>query len=212
LGYGGQYLVLVPDQDLIMVATSGLRPMDFFIPEDLLNNYILPASLSNVPLPANPAGMVMMEQRLAALADSGKADPLPSLPETAWTVSERVYFLDPSPVGWQTVALAFRPGYPDAVFSADGVEYNVGLDGMHRTSDPPPGLAVPRESVRLMRGSWTGGDTFVIELLLLGRPDRYTETFQFQGEELVLTEDVYLSGNRYVTRGNAQLRKSSRRR
>jgi CubicO group peptidase (beta-lactamase class C family) len=57
LGYGGQYIVVVPEKNLIMVATSALPLNSYFVPEDLLNYYILPASESAEPLPPNPGGV-----------------------------------------------------------------------------------------------------------------------------------------------------------
>jgi len=43
LGYAGQYIIVVPDQELVVVFTSDLPERDFFVPEILFNDYILPA-------------------------------------------------------------------------------------------------------------------------------------------------------------------------
>ena len=60
-GYGGQYILLVPDKDLEVVFTSDLQPEDFNIPAGLFENYILPAIKSNDPLPANPTSAAHLE-------------------------------------------------------------------------------------------------------------------------------------------------------
>jgi CubicO group peptidase (beta-lactamase class C family) len=60
LGYGGQYIVVVPDRNLVMVATATLVPQEFFAPENLLKDYIVPASRASRPLPPNPPSVDAM--------------------------------------------------------------------------------------------------------------------------------------------------------
>jgi CubicO group peptidase (beta-lactamase class C family) len=43
-GYGGQFIYVVPDRNMVVVFTGELRDDDFFIPEGLLNDYIIPAA------------------------------------------------------------------------------------------------------------------------------------------------------------------------
>ncbi len=43
-GYGGQFIYVVPEQNMVVVFTGELRDEDFFIPEGLLNEYIIPAA------------------------------------------------------------------------------------------------------------------------------------------------------------------------
>ena len=52
-GLGGQYILLLPAQDLEVVFTAGLSPREFQIPYDMFESYILPAIKSDTPLPAN---------------------------------------------------------------------------------------------------------------------------------------------------------------
>jgi hypothetical protein len=44
LGYQGQYICVAPEKDLVVVFTSDLAEIDFLIPENLLNEYIIPAA------------------------------------------------------------------------------------------------------------------------------------------------------------------------
>ena len=44
LGYQGQFIYVVPEKNMVVVFTSKLRDNDFFIPETLLNEYIIPAA------------------------------------------------------------------------------------------------------------------------------------------------------------------------
>jgi len=67
-GLGGQYILLLPAQDLEVVFTSDLSPQDFQKPYDLFETYILPAIKSNDPLPANPPSATRLETLLKAAA------------------------------------------------------------------------------------------------------------------------------------------------
>ncbi len=62
LGYAGQYIVVLPAQDAVVVFTSALPDEQFFAPRDLVEQLIIPAMESSDPLPANTDGT----SRLAA--------------------------------------------------------------------------------------------------------------------------------------------------
>jgi CubicO group peptidase (beta-lactamase class C family) len=68
LGYAGQYIVVVPEQDLVVVFTSDLAEEDFYVPQELLNEFIIPAVASSGVLPANPDGLARLEAAIEALA------------------------------------------------------------------------------------------------------------------------------------------------
>lgn len=67
-GRGGQYILLLPAQDLEVVFTSDLSSQDFQKPYDLFETYILPAIKSSDPLPANPTSAARLEALLKAVA------------------------------------------------------------------------------------------------------------------------------------------------
>jgi CubicO group peptidase (beta-lactamase class C family) len=68
LGYAGQYIVVVPEQELVVVFTSDLAEEDFYLPQELLNEFIIPAVESSGRLPANPGGVARLEACIEALA------------------------------------------------------------------------------------------------------------------------------------------------
>jgi CubicO group peptidase (beta-lactamase class C family) len=43
LGYAGQFIYVVPDKDLVVIFTSDLPENQFFVPEELLMEYIVPS-------------------------------------------------------------------------------------------------------------------------------------------------------------------------
>ena len=68
LGYAGQYIVVVPQKDMVVVFTSDLSERQFFVPQELLDDFILPAAKSSNPLPENPDGVALFESLIKALA------------------------------------------------------------------------------------------------------------------------------------------------
>jgi CubicO group peptidase (beta-lactamase class C family) len=68
LGYAGQFVFVVPDKDMVIVFVSDLEERDFYVPQELLTDWILPAARSTRPLPENPDGVTLLESRIQALA------------------------------------------------------------------------------------------------------------------------------------------------
>jgi CubicO group peptidase (beta-lactamase class C family) len=54
VGHRGQFIYVMPRQNMVVVFTSSLKGADFFIPENLLKKYILPAATAEKPMPENP--------------------------------------------------------------------------------------------------------------------------------------------------------------
>jgi len=69
LGYAGQFIFVVPEQALVVTFTSDLEERDFYAPQRLLNDFIIPAAESSTALPANPDGVASLEARIEALAN-----------------------------------------------------------------------------------------------------------------------------------------------
>ena len=69
LGYSGQYIVVIADKEMVVVFVSDLEEQDFYVPQRLLNDFIIPAAKSATPLPDNPEGVALLESRIEALAN-----------------------------------------------------------------------------------------------------------------------------------------------
>ena len=68
LGYAGQYILVAPEKEMVVVFTGDLAERDFYTPQNLLNDFIIPAAKSPAPLPANPDGVAQLEALIDALA------------------------------------------------------------------------------------------------------------------------------------------------
>jgi len=69
LGYAGQFIFVVPDKDMVVVFVSDLSDNDFYNPQRLLDDFIIPAAKSASPLSDNPDGVALLESRTEALAN-----------------------------------------------------------------------------------------------------------------------------------------------
>jgi CubicO group peptidase (beta-lactamase class C family) len=69
LGYGGQFIFVVPEVDLVVVFTSELPESDFYVPQVLLEDYILPAAVSGEPLPQDSSAEALLKQRIDDLSN-----------------------------------------------------------------------------------------------------------------------------------------------
>jgi CubicO group peptidase (beta-lactamase class C family) len=68
LGYAGQFIFVIPEKDMVVVFVSDLAERDFYIPQQLLEDFIIPAAKSFDPLTENPKGVALLESRIKALA------------------------------------------------------------------------------------------------------------------------------------------------
>lgn len=68
LGYAGQFIFVVPKADLVVVFTSHLEDEDFYAPQRLLDEYIIPAVRSSTSLPPDPQGVALLDSGTKALS------------------------------------------------------------------------------------------------------------------------------------------------
>ena len=69
LGYAGQFIFVVPEKALVVAVTSDLEERDFYVPQQLLNDFVIPAVKSSAPLSANPDGVLALDASITVLAN-----------------------------------------------------------------------------------------------------------------------------------------------
>ena len=172
-GRHGQYIITLPEQDMVIVFTGGLwdtwDPIHgFYYPFDLVKKFILPSIAGNIAIPENTNAMAEHKALLNRMANpEPKVQPLP---KTAMMISgKKIKFNQiihsPAPYPLETISLLFDDSNECKVFiSWGGVEtwyFRAGLDGLfHR--NPFTFLST---LVGYSRGSWVDNSTFVFETI-----------------------------------------------
>jgi CubicO group peptidase (beta-lactamase class C family) len=179
LGAGGQYLIVVPEQRLVVVFTAGLPGERFSVPEELAVEYVLPAVLSDDPLP--PAADA--QARLAtAIAQAGSA-PKPTevvMPPIATAVDGVRYEFRPNDWGLEAFRISFTrdTAQIEAEFADVSLEVEPRLDGRFvMFEDPGGGLSA-------IRAAWQGDDTLTLEMRTPGEVARQTWRLTFDESTL----------------------------
>ena len=176
LGYAGQFIFVLPERNMVVVFTSGLSPQDFYIPETLLNDYIIPAARSAGPLPENPDGVARLEARIKDAATARPESALP-LPEMARRVSDRAYVFEDNALDFKRFSLAFEEGeaWFKLSFRDKQIEVRVGLDGVFRRTQSAGYL-------RAYKGAWTTDDTFFMFYKIVGYAENGSLEMDFDGD------------------------------
>jgi len=187
-GAHGQYIIVVPDHDLVVVSTARLSLMTL-VPLSLTNGFVVPAVLSDGPLPPDPEA----QARLTAAVAATSAGPEPqevALADMAALVDGVRYEYRPNDWGWEWFEIDFRSD--TAVVreaNTEGlIELVVGLDGRYRANDD---LQVA------LRGAWHNDNTFVVEFYVFGQTDQEIRQYSFEDGS------VRIRGEREITSGGS---------
>jgi hypothetical protein len=192
LGTSGQYIMVAPEENLVVVVTSSASGMGTFFPAKLFNQYILPAIQSNEAIAPNVAA----QSELAIMSDPPELSivpqAVPELPAIAQEISGETYSLEENRWNYDNFQFVFDPTLDYATFSYvakvhDAASFHVGLDGVYRFTDTDVGSFAAY-------GSWTAPDTFEISYQQIGYSAPAQFILTFDQDEIDVTE-VSLTGS-----------------
>lgn len=189
-GTGGQQMTLLADLDLIAVVTAG-SSTDFPL-KTLLNAFIRPAAVSEMPLPANPDGYAALQAQIHRVET---LEPKPvKFPAVARKVSGKVYRLEE---GWffDTLSLRFADSEARLLLTQPegDMELVLPLDATYR-------ITQNGENWFARRGYWQDEYTFVAEQRALDGTFTDKTSLTFRGEDVnVFYESLPLPLTRRVT-------------
>jgi CubicO group peptidase (beta-lactamase class C family) len=178
-GAFGQYCVVLPAQDAVLVITSAVDDMQAVL--NVVWQHLLPA-LGPAPLPEDTAAQARLADKLSGLAlepPQGQA-----LTRMAAAISGKTFLLEPNPLKVEAVSFDFgasgstlklRTQDDEQVITAGCGAWIEGVMG-----DRPVAAS----------GVWTAADTFVLTLRYYETPVYDTHTFQFDGDGLLLKGGV----------------------
>lgn len=178
LGRAGQRITVIPQLDVVVVFTGG-----GFEPADV-GRFIASALRSDRPIPEDPAGYSMLQEKIAAAASPPAAQPVPELPPIAMKISGRQYALDKNGLGLLSIGFTFAGG--DTALLELKLEdrresHPVGLDGVYRVS----GQSLDSRPIAV-RGAWLSKKEFVFTYNDFTAAENTTAHAVFQGDGISL--------------------------
>jgi CubicO group peptidase (beta-lactamase class C family) len=197
-GFGGQYLFVIPDLDLIIVFTSGLEDPLFPTPKELVEAYLLPAVRSPEPITPNPQAFRALKAIVEKLGHP-EPEPVAPFPEIAKQISGKTFQITQDGSGGQlfkTISFTFMGNdvcTAETLWS-DGRSdvLQGGLDNVFRMND----FEVNQRPVKAaFKGSWQDDHTFVAYVKDMSQVDTAIHTYTFEGKKLSI--DINSSMNFY---------------
>ncbi len=198
-GHGGQFIYVFPQQDMVVVFTSGLGERLINQPQELIKRYILPAVQSEGALPANPEAAARL-RNAEKLAAHPQPHAIPDLPETARVIAGKTYMLDSNSLGIQEFSITFHGDTAriDELLTGDQLlQLLVGLDGAFRTTQ------AGERGIIALKGYWQDGKTLVIDQQVLGKAERLESRITFEGDNLTINGRDLMDGLTTVIHGTA---------
>ncbi len=193
-GRGGQKIMVMPEEDMIVVMTGGGYDASKITP------LIFQSIKSAKPLPPNPEAYKQLQS---------KSKEAVRAPDAAYTVTihphfqGKAYKMEPNSIRLDKIALTFdKSGAAQVKLTLLGNELNVpvGLDGVYRTSPNGP-LHLPIGAI----GKWEPGGAFLLDLNFIANINHYKLDMRFSGDEIQiianeasgLAKNVTIKGKSY---------------
>ena len=184
MGTAGQYIMVSPEDNLVMVVTSQSSGLGTFKSAQLLDDYVRKA-ISDEPLPLNPSAQAELEAYASSPEFVQEAPASFELPVIAMQISGNTYLLEENNWNYDNFKFVFDPESDYATFSyttrqSDVILYDVGLDGVYRFTETNSGTFAAV-------GTWVTPQTFEISYQQIGysNPGKWTLTFSDQAIEVI---------------------------
>lgn len=190
LGYGGDYIFVVPELDLVVVFTGGIyNTNELFYPGELMEKYIVPAVKSDAPLESNQKTSESLSKVSDMVQNAPPPDAVSPLPEIAKRISGKTFIMDSS----NTFTFWFKGGNECTIRQDSNVTFKVGLDNVFRTADvrnTSGGMA--DHNHKAFKGRWLDEKTFQVTAQDLedGFETTYTVVFKDDGIEMKAKSNV----------------------
>ncbi len=187
-GAGGQYIIINPDLDLVVVFTAdgfdNINRYDKFM-KQFLENYIYSTAKSNSSL--SPKPIVIRE--LNDIAQELEHPPKTSakkMPTIAASISSANYLFERNKVGFQSTSFTFSDSTCNWEYriGEQKVSLKVGLDGNYLNNDIAFSMGVnPNGDKIACKGYWDG-NKFIITHHIIGDPSKQIFIFDFSDNKM----------------------------
>ncbi len=193
-GVFGQYCIVMPEQDAVLVMTSGLDIFDMQQPLNLVWDILLPAMRPDA-LPEDAAVQAALSRKLSSLSRTpaqGQAiSPLAS------SISGRTYAVDGNALGIETIRLSFAGADCTLHVRTEAGEETIPCGyGQWQRGQPTALFRQPLLFDRtpiMSSGAWTADDVFTLIVRLVETPFYHTLVCHFMGDELLIESRINVS-------------------
>jgi CubicO group peptidase (beta-lactamase class C family) len=179
-GYGGQFIFVIPSENMVVVICGWMKGTDQIVPIKLLQSEILPAVLSSAPLPQNAEGLTELQSQISSLAKAvPTSEQMPKMPPMAEAISGRTYRLQGGKYNFRSFTFHFRRNGAilQLMMGSSDQGCTVGLDGIFRITDTGRTYDVA------CKGQWSDDQTFEVDWTHVGGNQRHVVTFSFEGRD-----------------------------
>jgi CubicO group peptidase (beta-lactamase class C family) len=192
-GAFGQFTIVMPNQDAVVVMTSESKNMQTQL--DLVWEHLLPA-MKEKPLPTDSQTQTRLQQTLASLALTIPKNQ-PSSP-TAARVSGKIFKIETNDLGLRSVSFAFRNDGCVVTFKDARAAHAIacGIERWQRGETALPGTpprlisgGMPKPGTKhklVASGTWKDENTFEMTWRYYETPHRDTVTCRFDGDKVAI--------------------------
>lgn len=206
LGYAGQYLIVSPDLELVVVFTSALSEQDFYLPWRFYENYVVPAVVDSSPLPPDQNSHDRLGNAVTSLADGSSAANVQretgdAIQEREHSITNRRIGFERNPFGLSGMTFHFQANTDDPVeptvrehYTARTLDYRIGQNGRYAQTDD--GSLEPVA----VRGFWVNTNQYALEYRSVGGAWNTDMVFTFDEDRVSVTaqtgsqSDITFSG------------------
>jgi len=196
-GAGGQYIIVRPDLDLVVVITANgfdtINRYGEFMKSFLAKN-IYSAIKSDSPLPANPSAFQELNNTILEI-ENPKEIPNRSMPEIAAKNSNNNYIFEPNKTGFKSTSLTFDKNATCSWRYSLGdkkVDMQVGLKGNYIINKIDFSMGVHPDGEEIAcKGYWKNDDTFIIEHHIIGDPSKQIFELRFHDKNVTMNISTF---------------------
>jgi CubicO group peptidase (beta-lactamase class C family) len=177
MGRGGQYIRVMPSQNMVAVITSG--GADF---NQVLLDLLKMLLTSREKLPANTTGQAELAAAVSSISKGADIHPSSTPSDLAQVISGQSYTCDSNQVGVTSMRLDFNTPEVAALalrMNGQDLYWPIGLDGIYR-------LAADGQA---QSGYWENENTFILNIFDVGQ---LTRSLHFDGKAMEVK--LYESG------------------
>lgn len=197
-GVAGQHLAIFPEEDLIVVITSGIGNRAGGILNSIMENWILEAVIDDEPIDENPEVYSQLQSLVEEFHSPDERIEDVTLPYTAEEISGNTYLMDND----DSYTFNFNGEEALWVWHRQGIgeyEVTIGLDNIYRNNRLENFLLFNQiDTDAAIRGHWEDDNTFILDVRCLENPVAYFYEFQFDGDTLHHTRTNRLNNSVYL--------------